>query len=287
VSSLATGLLPNGTPVVVSGSHDENALGTRLRFSSAAIHPSITAIPSMTGRVKDNLGTINVRRLDGGELLYAVLGHDDKVSSVATGLLANGTPVVVSGSHDETVRIWRLENGERIGDPIRHGVMVMSVATGVMPDGSPVVVSGTSTGVFIWRLDNGQQIAALDGHREGVTTVATGVLPNGTFVVVSGSFDNTVRIWRLEEGGWLMSDPLRHDRWVMSVAIATLPNGTPVAVSGGWDATVRIWRLDDCQPIATIDERARIKTILPASDSLLLVVTSNGLIAHSLPIDDG
>ena len=68
VTAVAVGALPDGTPVIVSGSDDT---------------------------------TVRVWRLaDGAPVGEPLRGHDDGVSSVAVGALPDGTPVIVSGSDD-------------------------------------------------------------------------------------------------------------------------------------------------------------------------------------------
>jgi hypothetical protein len=79
VSAVATGALPDGTPVIVSGGDD---------------------------------GTVRVWRLaDGTPVGEPLRGHDSPVEAVAMGALPDGTPVVVSAGGDGTVRVWRLADG--------------------------------------------------------------------------------------------------------------------------------------------------------------------------------
>ena len=77
--------LPDGTPVIVSGSNDR---------------------------------TVRVWRLTDGTQVGALCSHDDRVTSVVVGALPDGTPVILSGSDDDTVRIWRLADGTPVGSPL-------------------------------------------------------------------------------------------------------------------------------------------------------------------------
>ena len=123
VSAVATGELPDGTPVIVSGDWD---------------------------------GTVRIWRLaDGTPVGEPLRGHTGFVYAVATDALPDGTPVIVSGGWDGTVRIWRLADGTPVGEPLRgHDGMVRAVATGELPDGIPVIVSGGEgdATVRVWRL---------------------------------------------------------------------------------------------------------------------------------------
>ena len=84
--AIAVGSLPDGTPVIVSGSDD---------------------------------GTVRVWRLaDGTPVGDPLTGHTGAVNAMAAGALPDGTPVIVSGSDDGTVRVWRLADGTLVRDPL-------------------------------------------------------------------------------------------------------------------------------------------------------------------------
>ena len=129
----AVGVLPDGTPVIVSGGGYGDA-------------------------------TVRVWRLaDGTPVGEPLRGHTGGVMAVAVGVLPDDTPVIVSGGGygDATVRVWRLADGTPVGEPLRgHTGEVMAVAVGVLPDGTPVIVSGggeigVGGEVRVWRLADG------------------------------------------------------------------------------------------------------------------------------------
>ena len=83
MTSVAAGELPDGTPVIVSGSYD---------------------------------ATVRVWRLaDGSPVGEPLTGHDGTVFAAAVGDLLDGTLVIVSGGIDATVRVWRLADGAQSG----------------------------------------------------------------------------------------------------------------------------------------------------------------------------
>ena len=113
-------------------------------------------------------------------------GHTRSVYAVATGALADGTPVIVSGGEDGTVRVWRLADGSPAGKSLTgHAGEVRAVAVGALPDGTPVIVSGGKDGtVRMWRLADGSPAGEpLTGHTGPVQAVAVGALRDGTPVV--------------------------------------------------------------------------------------------------------
>ena len=76
VTSVAVEALPDGTPVIISGTYN---------------------------------GTVRVWRLaDGTPAGEPLRGHDSRVEAVAMGALPDGTPVIVSADRDGTIRVWRL-----------------------------------------------------------------------------------------------------------------------------------------------------------------------------------
>jgi hypothetical protein len=165
VSAVAAGTLPDGTPVIISGSDDMTLRVWRLADGSPAGEP--------------------------------LTGHDGLVSAVAAGTLPDGTPVIISSGSfdDQTVRVWRTADGTPVGEPLRgHDSAVSAVAAGALPDGTPVIISGGHDGtVRVWRLADGTPVGEpLRGHQGTVWAVAAAALPDGTPVIISGGHDMTV-----------------------------------------------------------------------------------------------
>jgi WD40 repeat protein len=149
VNAVAVKRLPDGTPVIVSGSND---------------------------------GTVRVWRLaDGSPVGQPLRGDDGAVYAVAVGALPDGTPVIVSGGG--TVRVWRLADGAPVGKLVTgHRTTTWAVAVAALPDGTPVIVSGGNDGtVRVWRLADGTPVGEpITGHTDRVSAVAVGRLPDGT-----------------------------------------------------------------------------------------------------------
>jgi len=267
VNAVAVGALPDGSPVVVSGSDDETVRVWRLADGSPVGHPftghtsSVTAVavgalpdgtPVVVSGGSYDDETVRVWQLaDGSPVGHPFTGHTGSVNAVAVGALPDGTPVVVSGG-DHTVRVWQLSDGRPTVPPVAGaGNSVYAVAVGALPDGTPVMVSaGDDAAVHVWRLADGSPVGhPLGGHSLVVPTVAVGALPDGTAVVVSGSDDKTVRVWRLADGSPVGHPFTGHTGSVAAVAVGALPDGSPVVVSGSDDETVRVWQLADGAPV--------------------------------------
>ena len=248
VSAVATGALPDGTPVIVSGSDDYTVrvwrladgtpVGEPLPHSSLVTSVAVEALPDGTPVIISGTynGTVRVWRLaDGTPAGEPLRGHDSRVEAVAMGALPDGTPVIVSADRDGTVRVWRLADGTPVGEPLPHPYGPVA-----LPDGGSVIVSGTYNGtVRLWRL------------------------PGGTPVIVSADRDGTVRVWRLADGT-PVGEPLPHPYDPVALA-----DGTPVIVSGSDDGPVlrvpdgtpvindgTVQRLPDATPVIVVGPRS-------------------------------
>jgi hypothetical protein len=105
VTAVAAGVLPDGTPVIISGGG----------------------------------GTVRVwRTADGTPVGEPLTGHPVGVTAVAAGALPDGTPVIISGGDDGAVRVWRLADGTPVGEPLDlpepirdvavHGIVIVTAA---------------------------------------------------------------------------------------------------------------------------------------------------------------
>jgi WD40 repeat protein len=113
VNAVAVGALPDGTPVVVTGSDADMVRVWRLTDGAPV-----------------------------GDSLTGHTGHTGPVAAVALGALADGSPVVVSGSGDGTLRVWRLDDGTPVGRPLRLPAWVAGVAVH-----HNVVITATDTDI--------------------------------------------------------------------------------------------------------------------------------------------
>ncbi len=113
VYSVATGALPDGTPVIVSGGTDRKVRVWRLT--------------------------------DGIALGPPLVGHNGDVCAVAAGTLPDGTHVALSGGHDRTVRVWRLADHAPLWPTLRLPGSVVGVAI----KGAWLVVANGTAGISV------------------------------------------------------------------------------------------------------------------------------------------
>ncbi|MEV5716523.1 hypothetical protein AB0L41_21725 [Amycolatopsis mediterranei] len=258
LESITALVLPDGTPVAITGGRDN------------------------TAKVWD---------LTDDSLRHTLGGHTHDVTGVAAMVLPDGVPVAVTVSPDRTARVWDLRNGSQRGTlpglaPAPGAVRCLSLADGapvavvdnrcnaiqtwdlrdhkrrhnvrdhttfdqvvpvVLPDGTPVaVVSGWgSHHLQVVNLANGKPRFRLDGHTQPVNAIDTAVLPDGTPVVVSAGQDKTIRVWDLRRQILLHTISGLVDAKETLVCTA-LPDGTPVAVACDWTpGNTMVWELRD------------------------------------------
>jgi hypothetical protein len=152
-------------------------------------------------------------------------GHTGEINALA--FLSGGT-MLISGGNDGTLRLWDLNGGASKGI-LQAGVgKVQAIA--VHRASGRVAVAGD--GLRIRHTDG--TFKQLHGHTGPVLCAA--ISPDGKFLVSGGS-DQTVRIWRTEDGKELRCLRGHSDR-VCSVAFR--PDAKAV-YSGSADGAIRYW----------------------------------------------
>ncbi len=147
-------------------------------------------------------------------------------------LLQKKPPVIVSGSHDNTIKIWDTADGSLLHTLKGHTNSIWSIA--ISPDGLRIVSGSNDKTIRIWNADNGSLLQTLTGHNSTIYSVA--ISPD-SLRIVSGSHDETIRIWNAVNGS-LLHTLKGHTYSVRSVAFS--PDGSRI-VSGGDDGTIKIW----------------------------------------------
>jgi len=100
------------------------------------------------------------------------------------------TPMLVSGSLDNTVKLWDIDTGMAERTLFGHIEGVWAVASNKLR-----LVSGShDRTIKVWAREDGQCTATLVGHRGAVTCLAL-----GEDKIVSGSDDGDVKLWSFSE----------------------------------------------------------------------------------------
>jgi len=194
-----------------------------------------------------------------------IKGHEGPVWQVAWAHPKFGA-VLASCSYDRKVMIWK-ETSQNVWTKIyeySHDLSVNSIAWG--PEDFGLLLASASSDcsitILTYRDDNWESKKITEAHSIGVNSVSwasansslIGEKSNTVKRLVSGGCDNTVKIWRFNEGtnDWKLEETLEgHSDWVRDVAWAPnigLPTNTIASCSQ--DGTVIIWTQEASSPWA-------------------------------------
>ena len=159
----------------------------------------------------------------------------DRVNAV---IFNRSGDTLISGSSDRLINFWRVSDGTLIktlnsAAPSVHESAIESLS--ITPDGTKLA-SASYRVVKLWTLPAGTE-RDITGHTDWVVGVAFS--PNGQYVA-SASFDNTVKVWRVSDGGLVKTFTV--SRQMRCVAFS--PDGSLLAGAGG-EGNIHLWRTSD------------------------------------------
>ncbi|WFU26922.1 c-type cytochrome [Bradyrhizobium sp. CB1717] len=188
-------------------------------------------------------------------------GHGGPVRALAVSVDGR---TVLSGSFDTAAIRWSLatETAEQV---LRFHSGAVNAAA-FLGDGR-MATAGADGQIAIWTPGRPQPDQIVEGHAGPI--VALAVSPD-TSKLASASWDNTVRISSLSDGGTRVLHG--HSQGVNGVAFA--PNGQSL-VSVGYDLTVRIWPLPDGSP-ETIMMPAPLNVVAISPDGEIVTGAADG-----------
>ena len=212
-----------------------------------------------------------------------LVGHTDRLTSVAVAADSDGQLIAVSGSADKTVRVWDVLAGTPIGEPLTgHTKAVTSVALGQDVYGRLIAVSGASDGsVGLWDLSSPAPVGQfITGHDEGLHLVAVGSGVDGSPLAVIGNGAN-VCMWNASSGA-AMSKHLtvqRQDEVGFLRSVVQDGTGRMIAVTSHQNATVIAWDLAEGRLLQEIrtghDGILMSVTVARAASGRLVAITSD------------
>lgn len=208
--------------------------------------------------------------------MQTLTGHKQAVCALTE--LKDG--MFASGSWDTTVRIWKRDN-ERYccTQVLRTHISVYSMVE--LADGSLGVAGNSKSlefplkSIAIWRKkDNISYDEDAVMIINGMSMVKS-IIELKNNLLVSGSYDNIIRIWRLNDNYTCIQS--LHDHKEVISSLVLLKDGS--FASGSWDHTIKIWK---CAGNSYFCDKT-----LVAHESLVesVIELKNGLLASAS--DDG
>jgi WD40 repeat protein/DNA-directed RNA polymerase specialized sigma24 family protein len=141
-------------------------------------------------------GTIWIRRVPNGEILYRLGGQTEKALAVA---ISPDGRYVASGSEDHKLNLWRLQKSFRGDLEVSH-VFTIQYPNWVSdlaftPDGSVLASASLDNDVRMWQIPSGDLIEPSPHiRRDEILTVA--ISPNGR-ILAAGTIGRAVHFWDL------------------------------------------------------------------------------------------
>lgn len=274
-------MTPWYTPKRISVPGDETKVVTCLQHDSEKI---------IIGN-EDRL--INIYSTRTGELLKVLRGHEGGVWA-----LKYYGNTLVSGSTDRTVRVWNIKTGKcthvlkghtstvRCLD-ILHPVVIGKNDKGediIFPE-TPLLVTGSRDhNLHVWKLpldneddasepkeqqiydssepNNPYFVVVLTGHTQSVRSV-TGY---GN-LIISGSYDTTVRVWDLLDGGRCRFSLEGHSDRIYSTALNFHKKR---CYSGSMDSSINVWDTDKGELLYSLEGHSSLVGLLELSENYLV-----------------
>lgn len=202
--------------------------------------------------------TVKIWNTDSWEIVSTLEGHEFLVYDVA---ISPDGQSVVSGSGDRTAKIWDIPTSAVKFTLTGHPHVVSSVA--FSRDGAQVATASYDQTIKLWDAATGEELRTLDGevhvesptgqpvtfyhgHRHFIESLAYGPRSES---IVTGSWDNTLKVWDLNDGRVLRTMNGHADR-VTQVVISS--DGQRI-ISASEDGTVKIWDGQSGMEALTLD----------------------------------
>lgn len=258
---------------------------------SAALAPD-----GQTVAIADKEKTLLLRDTASGATIRSFTGHSQPIFSVA---FSPDGQQIATGSYDKTIKLWETSTGRLLRTLTGHASHVMALKFSA--DGSRLLSrDGGNSKAILWDIASGQQIRTFSYAGGGVGAIALSAdgtvltaggdtnptvklwnatsgqllrnvdVPKGVTSIavfgayaVSGGVDNSVKIWRLDNG--TVQQTLKgHSNAVWSVAFSA--DGA-LALSGSADATIKLWNVADGRLVRTFSGLTdRVNTVAFSPD---------------------
>ena len=224
--------------------------GTEIRSLTASTGVTSVAFSpdgKMLASGSDYGHPIQLWNVENGTEIRSLTGHSGSARSVT---FSPDGKTLASGSVDSTIKLWNVEDGTEIRSFTGHSSRpVTSVA--FSPDGKTLASGSDDQTIKLWKVEDGEDIRTIklwkveygekpDFFDNSGRVRSVAFSPDGK-TLASGSWDNKVKLWKVEDGTEIRSLTGHSRDYVYSVAFS--PDGKTLA-SGSQDETIKLWRAE-------------------------------------------
>lgn len=193
-------------------------------------------------------------------------GHSDVIRSL---IFQKDDLGLISGSDDKTIRSRNLDlsNSQIFGSSnVRHTGKVTALV--LSSDGKVLVSGSADKTVKIWFLESKSDPYTLTGFAAPITSL--GITPNDEFFAI-GSFENNIRIRRLEDGKIIRS--INVGSGVSSLCFS--PDGKLLAI-GGFNHLIKLWNIETGEEFCTFSGHEELISSIQFSPDGKQLISSSG-----------
>lgn len=214
--------------------------------------PSDTSPNSTTGATTAGATTAS-------QPLNGIVGaHTDTVLSVAIENTDSVSPLIASGSYDNSVKIWHSDQAETISLDQNGRVNALTFLPGSLKNSSAeaesYLVAGSGSGeITLWNVDKKTRVKTIAGKSGRIISLAANSA--GTHLA-SGSSNGTLKVWPLGNNGTTMQQAGAVTLVEVGPQIETLafhPTQSDVVISGDHDGIIQVWDINSSEPTQVFD----------------------------------
>jgi WD40 repeat protein len=104
------------------------------------------------------------------------------------------SPIIITGSADQTIKLWDIEKAQCIKTLIGHSHSIDTLK--LLQNGHLISGSRDKT-IRIWNLSTGQCTQILEGHKDSIYSCQ---LTQNAQYLITCSLDESIKVWQLESG---------------------------------------------------------------------------------------